>query len=87
MVVKTHKDTENATITLIIFVSLLLAIIAHVDYHKAKTERIRNRCHDWFTVCYSIAGSFIFLALLKCCKQPEIKGRVSSQKSIEMIPV
>ena len=87
MVVRTHKDTENATVSMIIFITLLLAIIAHVDYNNAETETVRNRCHEWLTVCYSIAGTFIFISLVKYYKKPDIPQKVLSQKEIEIVPV
>ena len=64
MPVRTYKDTQNATIFSIIVISLIMAIVSSVDYHKTDNSKVRDSCKKWYTICYSVSGVLTFLQII-----------------------
>ena len=64
MPVRTYKDTQNATIFSIIVISLIMAIVSSVDYHKTDNSKVGDSCKKWYTICYSVSGALTFLQII-----------------------
>lgn len=69
MPARTIEQQQNATCFSVVVICLIIAIVSNVNYLKTDSETVKNRCKNWFIPCYSIAGVFTFIQLLKTCCQ------------------
>lgn len=76
MPARTVEQQQDATCFAVVFICLLIAIISNIQYAETNSQGVKNKCKDWFIPCYSIAGIFIFVQILKkICEQ---KNRAES---------
>ncbi len=69
MPARTIEQQQDATCFSVVVICLIIAIISNVNYLKTDSETVKKRCENWFIPCYSIAGVFTFIQLLKTCCQ------------------
>ncbi len=78
MPARTIEQQQDATCFSVVVICLIIAIISNVNYLKTDSETVRKRCENWFIPCYSIAGVFTFIQLLKICSKHKNNYTVTS---------
>ena len=79
MPARTIEQQQDATCISVVFICLLIAIIANIEYINTDNKRARDNCKSWFIPCYSIAGGFTLMAILKkLCEYKNTNSRITS---------
>ncbi len=79
MPARTIEQQQDASCCAVVFICLLIAIISSIEYAQTDNETLKNKCKDWFVPCYSVAGTFIFVQMLKKhCEQKHKNFRATS---------
>ena len=78
---KSYRDTQNATILLIILLSGISAIVFTVDYYDDEKKNIKGDSKKYLTISWSIFGSLSFL--MSICNRSE---KVKQKKPIVLNP-
>ena len=61
---KSYRDTQNATVFLIILLSGIFAIVFTVDYYDDNKKNIKDKSKKYLTISWSVFGSLSFLMIL-----------------------
>ena len=79
MPARTIEEQQNATCVSVVFICLLIAVIANIEYINTNNKRVRDNCKSWFIPCYCIAGGFTLLAILKkLCQYKRSNSQIRS---------
>ncbi len=79
MPARTIEEQQESTCFAVVFICLLIAIISNIEYNSTDNENARDKLKSWFIPCYSIAGGFTLLAIIKkLCEYKRSNSQITS---------
>lgn len=78
MPARTIEEQQDGTCAAVVTICLLIAIISSIGYAETDNSKIKEKYKAWFIPCYSIAGGFTMLFILKkCCSSKNKQKKVN----------
>ena len=77
MPVRSYKDQNNATILSIILLSFIFSIVFTSDYYSEDNNYDKNKIKQYYTISWSIFGSFSFMFIISNINCRHIRNNIS----------